>query len=431
MHTDVGRESLTTFAPNCAETENMSRFLSSFAILLILAFAGGNSGLWAQDHGHEADSHDAEHAHSENSDDNHDRTDHEGHDHADHGHTDHDHADHGHTEEFVAGEFIIHHIADAHDIHLFGDVHIPLPVLLFIEGEGLQVFMSNAFEGHGHGDKHYSCNHGIDYTMHAEDTVLENDVAVVSGGISAQREGQQLTVYDFSITKSVFGMLFILSVMLWMFISIASSYKKNPGKAPKGMANALEPLILFIRDEIAKPSIGDKADKFMPFLLTVFFFIFFCNLLGLVPFLGGFNITGTIGVTVVLATLVFLLTNFNGNKHYWGHLFWPPGVPLPVKFILVPIEVFSIIMKPAVLMIRLTANISAGHIIILAFTSLIFIFGDGGTAIASGSGMGIFSTAFMIFMYFLELLVAFLQAFVFTLLAAIYFGDATHDPAHH
>ena len=166
-------------------------------------------------------------------------------------------------------------------------------------------------------------------------------------------------------------------------------------------------------------------------MLTVFFFIFFCNLLGLVPFLGGFNITGTIGVTVVLATLVFFLTNLNGNKHYWGHIFWPPGVPLPVKFILVPIEVFSIIMKPAVLMIRLTANISAGHIIILAFTSLIFIFGDGGQAIGAGSGMGIFSTAFMIFMYFLELLVAFLQAFVFTLLAAIYFGDATHDPAHH
>jgi F-type H+-transporting ATPase subunit a len=163
----------------------------------------------------------------------------------------------------------------------------------------------------------------------------------------------------------------------------------------------------------------------------VFFFIFFCNLLGLVPFLGGFNITGTIGVTVVLATLVFFLTNLNGNKHYWGHIFWPHGVPLPVKFILVPIEVFSIIMKPAVLMIRLTANISAGHIIILAFTSLIFIFGDGGNAIGAGSGMGVFSTAFMIFMYFLELLVAFLQAFVFTLLAAIYFGDATHDPAHH
>ena len=145
----------------------------------------------------------------------------------------------------------------------------------------------------------------------------------------------------------------------------------------------------------------------------------------------GFNVTCTMGITIVLATLVFLLTNLNGNKHYWGHLFWPPGVPLPVKFILVPIEVFGILMKPAVLMIRLTANISAGHIIILAFTSLIFIFGEGGDALAAGSGIGVFSTLFMIFMYGLELFVAFLQAFVVTLLAAIYFGDATHEPAHH
>ncbi len=427
---------MITFAPNSAETQIMSRFLSSFLILLTLGFSSANSGLLAQDHAHDSEGHEmhAEEGHHEDHVDGaseHQTPAHEaeaagGHDHAD-GHD----ADGHHEEEFIAGEFIIHHIADAHDIHLFGDVHIPLPVLLYIEGEGMQVFMSSAFEGHGHGDKRFTNEEGVDYTLHAEDGELTNGDPIVSGGISAQKGGVQLSVFDFSITKSVFGMLMILTLMVWMFLSIARSYKKNPGTAPKGMANAMEPLILFIRDEIAKPSIGDKADKFMPFLLTVFFFIFFCNLLGLVPFLGGFNITGTIGVTVVLSTLVFLLTNLNGNKHYWGHLFWPPGVPLPVKFILVPIEVFGIIMKPAVLMIRLTANISAGHIIILAFTSLIFIFGDGGQAIGAGTGMGIFSTAFMIFMYFLELLVAFLQAFVFTLLAAIYFGDATHDPAHH
>jgi F-type H+-transporting ATPase subunit a len=422
---------LITFAPNSAETQIMSRFLSSFVILLTLVFSSVNSGLWSQDHAHDSEGHESpiEEGH------------HEGHDHSASEHKTpaheaddtggHDHADGHHDEEFIAGEFIIHHIADAHDIHLFGDVHIPLPVLLYIEDEGMQVFMSSAFEGHGHGDKHFTNEGGIDYTMHAEDGKLTNGDSIASGSISAQKGGIQLSVFDFSITKSVFGMLMILALMVWMFLSIARSYNKNPGTAPKGMANAMEPLILFIRDEIAKPSIGDKADKFMPFLLTVFFFIFFCNLLGLVPFLGGFNITGTIGVTVVLSTLVFLLTNLNGNKHYWGHLFSPPGVPLPVKFILVPIEVFGVLMKPAVLMIRLTANISAGHIIILAFTSLIFIFGDGGQAIGAGTGMGIFSTAFMIFMYFLELLVAFLQAFVFTLLAAIYFGDATHDPAHH
>jgi F-type H+-transporting ATPase subunit a len=408
----------------------MNRLFRSVGVFFYALFVMAAVSVYGQDHG---DVHEAEHDH-------HATEEHtaEGHNHSDNGHhADHDHADHatgdGHThheEEFVAGTFIIHHIADAHDIHLFGDVHIPLPVLLYIEGHGMKAFMSSVFEGHGHGNKTAERD-GINYTIHAEDGVLEDGVAVVSGQITAKANGEPLTVYDFSITKSVFGMLVILGLMVWMFLSIAGYYRKNPGQAPKGMANALEPLILFIRDEIAKPSIGDKADKFMPFLLTVFFFIFFCNLLGLVPFLGGFNITGTIGVTVVLATLVFFLTNLDGNKHYWGHIFWPPGVPLPVKFILVPIEVFSIIMKPAVLMIRLTANISAGHIIILAFTSLIFIFGDGGHAIGAGSGMGVFSTAFMIFMYFLELLVAFLQAFVFTLLAAIYFGDATHDPAHH
>lgn len=424
-------------------TRLFSSFKALFAALLLLA----GTALLAQDHDHadeyhahaehaehDANAHGAEHGdvdadQSHVGDHSEDTHDHESQ--AEQAHDDHANDDHGdHDEEFVAGTFIIHHIADAHDIHLFGDIHIPLPVILYIEGQGVKVFMSSAFDGHGHGNKTCELD-GIAYTLHAEDGAAAGGTPVVSGQITAAADGSALMVYDFSITKSVFGMLLILAAMVWMLLSIAGYYKKNPGQAPKGMANALEPLIIFVRDEIAKPSIGDKADKFMPFLLTVFFFIFFCNLLGLVPFLGGFNITGTIGVTVVLASLVFFLTNLNGNKHYWGHIFWPPGVPLPVKFILVPIEVFSIIMKPAVLMIRLTANISAGHIIILAFTSLIFIFGDGGQAIGAGSGMGIFSTAFMIFMYFLELLVAFLQAFVFTLLAAIYFGDATHVPEHH
>ncbi len=422
----------------------MNRFFRSVGVLLIVIGLAGGAPLFAQDHNEHSDAHAEHEGHGQEGADHeghdheghdheghdHEGHDHEGHDHEGHDHEGHDHEGDHHEEEFVAGTFIIHHIADAHDIHLFGDVHIPLPVILYAEGHGLQFFMSSAFDGHGHGDKHLQRG-GIDYTLHAEDTELEDGRSVVSGQITATEAGIAIGLFDFSITKSIFGMLVILALMVWMFLGVAGSYKKNPGQAPKGIANAMEPLIIFIRDEIAKPSIGDKADRFMPFLLTVFFFIFFCNLLGLVPFLGAFNITGTIGVTVVLATLVFLLTNLNGNKHYWGHIFWPPGVPLPVKFILVPIEVFGILMKPAVLMIRLTANISAGHIIILAFTSLIFIFGDGGQAAVAGSGMGIFSTAFMIFMYFLELLVAFLQAFVFTLLAAIYFGDATHDPAHH
>jgi F-type H+-transporting ATPase subunit a len=195
------------------------------------------------------------------------------------------------------------------------------------------------------------------------------------------------------------------------------------------LTNVLEPLVIFVRDDIAVPSLGEKkAQKFLPFLLTVFFFILFANLLGLIPFIGGFNITGTVGITAVMATFVFLLTTLNGNKHYWGHLFWPPGVPVFVMPIIIPIEIIGMFLKPIVLMIRLTANITAGHIIILSFVSLVLIFGE--SSAAAGYGVGIFSTAFMIFMYCIELLVAFLQAFIFTLLAAIYFGEATHE-AHH
>ena len=225
-------------------------------------------------------------------------------------------------------------------------------------------------------------------------------------------------------------MLLMMGLVLVLFASAGRGYAKRKGQAPKGLQNALEPMVLFIRDEVAIPSIGKKkADRYLPFLLTVFFFIFFSNLLGLIPFIGGFNITGTLGITAVLATLVFVITTVSGNKHYWSHILWPAGVPLPIKFILVPIEIASIFIKPFVLMVRLTANITAGHIIILAFTSLIFILGEqfGGGV---GIGTGVFSTLFMIFMYMIEFLVAFLQAYVFTLLAALYFGEATHE-AHH
>ena len=437
----------------------MNRLLFPFFLLLAMVLGAPMCSVHAQTDGHSEgehalhENHDAEEGHATHEEAHaHGDADH-AHGDADHAHGDADHAhgdaDHAHgdadhmnneviahpphsdQERFQAGDFIIHHIADAHDIHLFGNVHIPLPVLLYIEGHGVKAFMSNALEGHGHGDRFYVDGNGIDYTMHAEEGMDATGAVILAGSISAGLGDEKLEVWDFSITKSVFGMLLILSIMVWVFGRIASQYKKNPGKAPKGIANAVEPLILFIRDEIAKPSIGAKAEKFTPFLLTVFFFIFLCNLLGLVPFLGGFNITGTIGVTLVLAAMVFILTTVNGKKHYWIHIAWPPGVPLPIKFILVPIEMMSVFMKPIVLMIRLTANMSAGHIVILAFSSLIFIFSQGGEAVAAGTGVGIFSTLFMIFMYFLELLVAFLQAFVFTLLAAIYFGEATHEPAHH
>lgn len=341
---------------------------------------------------------------------------HEAHGHDD-GHTD------SHAERFVPGDFIIHHIADANEIHFFGDFSAPLPMIIYVEGKGFDVFMSSTFHSEDGG-----------HDAHAVLTAVGSTGTIYTKseyGISAHDElGAELSIWDISITKSVFGMLMIMTLLIIMLRSMAKSYAKNPGKAPSGLTNALEPLVLFVRDDIANPIIGkEKAKKFMPFLLTSFFFIVSCNLLGLVPFLGGFNITGTIGITIVLASLVFIITTINANKHYWGHLIWPPGVPHLVKLIVVPIELFGIILKPTVLMVRLTANMSAGHIIILSFVSLIFIFNQN-YGVAGGVGIGVFSTLFMIFMYFLELLVAFLQAYVFTLLAAIYFSEATHEPHH-
>ena len=224
-------------------------------------------------------------------------------------------------------------------------------------------------------------------------------------------------------------MFLIMIFLILLFRSAAKKYAANEGKAPSGMQNALEPFILFVRDEIAKPSIGHHYERFVPFLLTVFFFIWASNMLGLIPFLGGFNIMGTLSVTMVFAAGVFILTSINGNAHYWGHLLNPPGVPMGIKFILVPIEVVGIFLKPLVLMIRLTANITAGHIIILSFVSLIFILGNNYGA-GVGYGVGIGSTAFMVFMNVLELLVAFLQAFVFTMLTALMLGSAVEE-AHH
>ena len=342
------------------------------------------------------------------------------------------HSHHSHTEgehsEFVPGDFIIHHIADANKIHFFGEgadeISAPLPMIIYVEGEGLDVFMSSAFKSES--ESHDS---------HAPSTAQGPSTGVLytkdEHGITGKNEnGELVEIWDVSITKSVFGMLLIITCIIILFTRVAKSYSRNPGLAPTGMTNFLEPLILFVRDDIAYPVIGkEKSKKFLPFLLTTFFFILGCNLLGLIPFIGGFNITGTIGVTIILALLVFIITTINSNKHYWGHILWPPGVPHLIKLIVVPIEMLSVFIKPTVLMIRLTANMSAGHIIILSFISLVFIFNQNfGTG--AGIGIGVFSTLFMIFMYFLEILVAFLQAYVFTLLAAIYFSEATQEPHH-
>ena len=340
------------------------------------------------------------------------------------------HAEAAHAEEkFNPGAMIMHHISDAHQIHFIGKLHMPLPVILWNHGH-LDVFMSSNF-WNGYDEKGelqfkpYTASSGTTYENHHESIVISTgDHGAVHGAEAAHEKPM-----DFSITKSVFGMLFIIVLMIIIFRSVAARYKQGAHKAPTGLQNAIEPFILFVRDEVAIPSIGKKkAAAFMPFLLTVFFFIWMCNMLGLIPFLGGFNITGTLSITLVLATLVLLITSINGNAHYWGHIFWPPGIPFGIKLILVPIEALSIFIKPTVLMIRLTANITAGHIIILAFVGLALMFGQ--QSPAAGYGVGVGSVLFMAFMYCLELLVAFLQAYVFTLLAALYFGDATQEHHH-
>ncbi|HLG33896.1 MAG TPA: F0F1 ATP synthase subunit A [Bacteroidia bacterium] len=311
-------------------------------------------------------------------------------------------------EKFNAGELIIEHITDAHDWHLFGHVSIPLPVIIYQPGKGVEIFSSSRFE-HGHASYN---GYQLDEKNHIE-----------------AEDGSPL--YDLSITKNVASLLVAVTLMLLVFLSIAKTYGKNKNSAPKGLQSWMEPVIVFIRDEIAISSIGKKRyAKYMPFLLTVFFFILFLNLMGLIPLApGGANVTGNIAITMSLAVLTFIITSFSANKSYWRHIFAMPGVPVWVLFLLTPIEILGMFLRPFVLMIRLFANILAGHIIALSFFSLIFIFGEMNQWV--GMSVSVVSVAFTVFMTMLELLVAFLQAYVFTLLSAIYFGAAVEEHAEH
>ncbi len=320
--------------------------------------------------------------------------------------------------KFNAGKMILEHVADDHGWHLWGHTSIPLPCIVYSSEKGLDVFSSSKFD-HGHAVAVTDKN---SYRLH------ENHIEVVNADGSVD-EAASHQLWDFSITKNVMSLLISCILMLWIFLSIAKAYTKRKGMAPKGLQSFIEPLIMFVRDDIAKSSIGPKYMKFMPFLLTVFFFIFINNLLGLIPiFPGGANLTGAISVCIVLAGLVLIITLVKGNKHYWHHIIAMPGVPWPVLIILTPIELIGVVLRPFVLMIRLFANMTAGHIIALSFFSLIFIFGEMNAGV--GFGVAIFALVFTVFMGALELLVAFLQAYVFTLLSSIYFGAAVEE-GHH
>jgi len=314
-------------------------------------------------------------------------------------------------EKFNAGKFIINHVTDKYEWHIAGTeedpISIPLPLILYSKETGLNIFLSSNFE---HGKAEYK-----GYKLDAEGHLMREDGA---------------KFYDFSITKAVAGILLASFLVLIIFISVARSYAKRQGMAPKGMQSFLEPLILFVRDDIAKASIGTKHyARFTPLLLSFFFFIFISNFIGLIPSFPG--VMGNISVAFSLALIVLIITLFIGNKHYWGHILWMPGVPAWVKiFLLTPIELIGVIQRPFVLMIRIFANIAAGHIVILSFVCLIFVFGDSGLKPGAGWGFSPVSMAFALFMNAMELLVAFLQAYVFTLLTAMYIGTCLEEPHH-
>ncbi|MFH1322019.1 MAG: F0F1 ATP synthase subunit A [Bacteroidota bacterium] len=319
-------------------------------------------------------------------------------------------------EKFNAGKFIIDHISDSHEWHILEwngyPVSVPLPIILYHKDRGFAMFLSKKFE-HG-------CKIVQGYKLDHNHILAVDENGVINEEATAK-------IWDFSITKNAVSMFFSILIMLWLFISIANTYKRNKIKSPTGVQSFLEPIIIFVRDEIAISSIGKKNYlKYMPFLLTIFFFIWINNLLGIIPIIpGGANLTGNIAITMTLAVFTFLITTFSANKHYWRHIFAMPGIPIFVLPLIIVIEIMGMFLKPFVLMIRLFANILAGHIITMSFFSLIFIFGA--MHIGAGYGVSVLSIAFTVFIAFLELLVGFIQAYIFALLSALYFGMATQE----
>lgn len=316
------------------------------------------------------------------------------------------HGDAHHDAEFDIAHLIFHHIKDAYEWHFatIGHTHIsiPLPIILYSADRGLEIFLSSNLhlEPGSHRTNSYK-----GYYINEEGKLVSED-------------GHSFL--NFSITKNVASLFISVILLFGIFFSISAAYKKRKNQAPKGLQSFFEPIIVFIRDEIAKPNIGKNYERYLPYLLTVFFFIWFNNLLGLIP--GGANLTGNIAVTMMLALCTLLITVFSGNKHYWMHILWTPGIPMWLRPIMLPVELVGIISKPFSLMVRLFANITAGHVIILSLLGLTFIF----KSPVVGIGAALFSTV----MSLLELFVAILQAYVFTLLSAMYFGQAVDDHGH-
>ena len=447
----------------------MQRFLRNSSgmnikslVTLILVFA--SSLVFAQSDGHnDQDGHD------------HGSSDQEAHQVDSHSADSDDHGGHGNEcafhheqdpENFNPQEIAFHHIADA-NVYSIGPLQLPLPCILYSKESGVDVFLSNKFKfdrlGHGTGHKAYNryvldagavkriqdpsfpmgsvtiegfkhktelvdgkkkdyayvCYGGNDYELDSKSTL---DGGMFGGGLTS--------FTDLSLTKNVTAMLIVTFFLMWMFLAIAKSYKTRAGKAPKGLQGFIEPVFSFMNDEVVEPFLGNKSHKYLPLIMALFFFILGLNLFGQIPFFGGANVTGSLSVTLVLALITFLVVNINGNKDYWQHIFWMPGVPAWVKTILTPVEMLGVFIKPLTLMLRLFANITAGHIVVIIFVSLIFIFGKVGTIPAAGYGAAVGSTVLTLFMMSIELLVAFIQAFVFAILAASYIGAAVEEHHH-
>lgn len=297
-------------------------------------------------------------------------------------------------------EVIVEHVLDNHSWHFFeghyGTLH--LPVIVYSPERGLEIFSSSNFLGEHHETIEYN-----GYGLQGQQIYLEGK-----------------PVLDFSITKNVMMLFINAALLMIIMMSVSRAYKRNEGKAPQGLQSFIEPIVIFVKDEIVKPNIGPRYERYLPYMLTLFFFILLGNLLGLFP--GSANLTGNIAVTMTLAVFTFILTTVSGNKAYWKHILWTPGVPLPLRIIILPVEIISMFTKPFALMIRLFAAITAGHIVLLSLFGLIFIFHSW----LVGFGVSLF----VLVINLIELLVAGIQAYVFTLFSSLYIGMAIEEHAH-
>ncbi|MBY5958229.1 F0F1 ATP synthase subunit A [Membranicola marinus] len=358
----------------------------------------------------------------------------------------------------------LHHISDQ-NVYSLGFAQIPLPMILYAPEDGLKMFSSGKFGIGHHGNGHYAVDRyvlvegvvrritdksfpggkvaledhpytfqteskedGADaevvYLSHNGNTYRLDNKSTLDGGVLG---GGLTSFYDFSITKNIVTMVVAMLLLLWVFLKSARRYKDNPLQAPKGIQSFLEPIFIFIRDEVAKPFLGAAYLKYLPFLMTLFFLILTLNFIGQIPFIGNPNVTGNLTFTLALAFVTFIVVNINGTKAYWQHTFWMPGVPTFVKPIMSVVEFIGLFLKPIVLTLRLAANITAGHIMIVIFVSLLFIFNNAGQNMAGSAPGLLLSSVLAMFMMALEIIVSLVQAFVFTILSASYIGAAIEE----